>query len=209
VAIQMQPNDPNKMYTVDDVDWNQIPPDNQGRRHQPRRAAGARHVRRGGGRPRPRRPADRGHQAGHRQPRRHPGGDAQPGQLPGAADRAPERVVALPDGRPAAVHAGDLGVGARPRAELDARAVRHQDRDLLPDRQVADGTGRCAGVHHQRQTVRGPRRRVLGQHLPALLGRRYRPADRAAEGPRCQHPPAGGPPDAGQLLHPDGPGQAS
>src|SRR5579875_2922616 len=28
VAIQMQPNDPDKMYTLDDVDWNQIPPDN-------------------------------------------------------------------------------------------------------------------------------------------------------------------------------------
>jgi exo-1,4-beta-D-glucosaminidase len=28
VAIQVLPNDPDKMYTVDDVDWNQIPPDN-------------------------------------------------------------------------------------------------------------------------------------------------------------------------------------
>jgi exo-1,4-beta-D-glucosaminidase len=28
VAIEMQPNDPRKMYTLDDVDWNQIPPDN-------------------------------------------------------------------------------------------------------------------------------------------------------------------------------------
>jgi exo-1,4-beta-D-glucosaminidase len=28
LAIQMQPNDPRKMYTIDDVDWNQIPPDN-------------------------------------------------------------------------------------------------------------------------------------------------------------------------------------
>jgi exo-1,4-beta-D-glucosaminidase len=28
VAIEMQPNNPDKMYTLDDVDWNQIPPDN-------------------------------------------------------------------------------------------------------------------------------------------------------------------------------------
>jgi exo-1,4-beta-D-glucosaminidase len=28
VAIEIQPNDPNKMFTLDDVDWNQIPPDN-------------------------------------------------------------------------------------------------------------------------------------------------------------------------------------
>jgi exo-1,4-beta-D-glucosaminidase len=28
VAIEVQPNDPNTMYTLDDVDWNQIPPDN-------------------------------------------------------------------------------------------------------------------------------------------------------------------------------------
>jgi exo-1,4-beta-D-glucosaminidase len=28
VAIKMQPNNPDKMYTIDDVDWNQIPPDN-------------------------------------------------------------------------------------------------------------------------------------------------------------------------------------
>ncbi|HEY3957671.1 MAG TPA: beta-mannosidase [Streptosporangiaceae bacterium] len=28
VAIEVQPNDPDTMYTVDDVDWNQIPPDN-------------------------------------------------------------------------------------------------------------------------------------------------------------------------------------
>src|SRR5260370_21536566 len=28
VAIEVSPNDPNTMFTVDDVDWNQIPPDN-------------------------------------------------------------------------------------------------------------------------------------------------------------------------------------
>jgi exo-1,4-beta-D-glucosaminidase len=28
LAIEMQPNDPNTMYTLDDVDWNQVPPDN-------------------------------------------------------------------------------------------------------------------------------------------------------------------------------------
>src|SRR5215472_6507745 len=28
VAIEVDPNDPNTMFTVDDVDWNQIPPDN-------------------------------------------------------------------------------------------------------------------------------------------------------------------------------------
>ncbi len=28
LAIEVNPNDPNKMFTVDDVDWNQIPPDN-------------------------------------------------------------------------------------------------------------------------------------------------------------------------------------
>ncbi|WP_236789542.1 glycoside hydrolase family 2 protein [Amycolatopsis sp. GM8] len=28
LAIKMYPNDPTKMYTVDDVDWNQFPPDN-------------------------------------------------------------------------------------------------------------------------------------------------------------------------------------
>jgi len=28
VAIEIQPNDPNSMFTLDDVDWNQIPPDN-------------------------------------------------------------------------------------------------------------------------------------------------------------------------------------
>ncbi len=28
VAIEVQPNDPDTMYTLDDVDWNQIPPDN-------------------------------------------------------------------------------------------------------------------------------------------------------------------------------------
>ena len=28
VAIEIQPNNPNKMFTVNDVDWNQIPPDN-------------------------------------------------------------------------------------------------------------------------------------------------------------------------------------
>jgi exo-1,4-beta-D-glucosaminidase len=28
VAIEIEPNDPNKMFTLDDVDWNQIPPDN-------------------------------------------------------------------------------------------------------------------------------------------------------------------------------------
>ncbi|MDR3034525.1 MAG: hypothetical protein LBV78_15655, partial [Kitasatospora sp.] len=28
VAIEVQPNNPNKMFTLDDVDWNQIPPDN-------------------------------------------------------------------------------------------------------------------------------------------------------------------------------------
>jgi exo-1,4-beta-D-glucosaminidase len=28
VAIEIQPNDPNTMFTLDDVDWNQIPPDN-------------------------------------------------------------------------------------------------------------------------------------------------------------------------------------
>ena len=28
LAIKVQPNDPNKMFTLDDVDWNQIPPDN-------------------------------------------------------------------------------------------------------------------------------------------------------------------------------------
>ncbi len=28
VAIEVNPNDPNKMFTLDDVDWNQIPPDN-------------------------------------------------------------------------------------------------------------------------------------------------------------------------------------
>jgi exo-1,4-beta-D-glucosaminidase len=28
VAIEVQPNNPSKMFTVDDVDWNQIPPDN-------------------------------------------------------------------------------------------------------------------------------------------------------------------------------------
>jgi exo-1,4-beta-D-glucosaminidase len=27
LAIEVQPNDPNKMFTLDDVDWNQIPPD--------------------------------------------------------------------------------------------------------------------------------------------------------------------------------------
>jgi Exo-beta-D-glucosaminidase Ig-fold domain len=28
LAIEVQPNDPNKMFTLDDVDWNQIPADN-------------------------------------------------------------------------------------------------------------------------------------------------------------------------------------
>src|SRR4051812_31282681 len=28
LAVEVQPNDPNKMFTLDDVDWNQIPPDN-------------------------------------------------------------------------------------------------------------------------------------------------------------------------------------
>ncbi|HEX5401026.1 MAG TPA: beta galactosidase jelly roll domain-containing protein [Pseudonocardiaceae bacterium] len=28
LAIEVYPNDPNGMYTIDDVDWNQIPPDN-------------------------------------------------------------------------------------------------------------------------------------------------------------------------------------
>ncbi len=28
VAIEVQPNNPDKMFTLDDVDWNQIPPDN-------------------------------------------------------------------------------------------------------------------------------------------------------------------------------------
>ena len=28
VAIEVNPNDPNTMFTLDDVDWNQIPPDN-------------------------------------------------------------------------------------------------------------------------------------------------------------------------------------
>ena len=28
LAIEVSPNDPAKMFTLDDVDWNQIPPDN-------------------------------------------------------------------------------------------------------------------------------------------------------------------------------------
>ncbi len=28
LAIEVNPNDPNKMFTLDDVDWNQVPPDN-------------------------------------------------------------------------------------------------------------------------------------------------------------------------------------
>ena len=28
LAIEVNPNNPNTMFTVDDVDWNQIPPDN-------------------------------------------------------------------------------------------------------------------------------------------------------------------------------------
>ncbi len=46
VAIEVQPNNPNKMFTVNDVDWNQNPAGQQHRHPVPRPAAGGRPARR-------------------------------------------------------------------------------------------------------------------------------------------------------------------
>ena len=201
VAIEIHPNDPNKMFTLDDVDWNQIPPDNNtgiqfpvqlqvgraaGRRQRARdqhnapgltssaltvkaditNSSGA--AERGRfsaaiSAARPARADCRDQPPGDRAGARHADRDADAGRQPGAADRPPPGLVAVPDGRPAAVHPGDLDRPGRAGAELHARAVRHQDRDLVPHGQVPDGTGGRAGVRHQRQAVRRARRRVLAR----------------------------------------------
>ena len=123
-----------------------------------------------------------------------------------AHDRlGPEDLVAVPAGRAAAVHAGDVGGPGARHAGLDQRDVRHPHGHVVAGRRV--GTRRAerrAGLQDQQCADGDPRRRLGSRPVPALRPGRHRQADRPDEGDGPQHDPARRPPHAGRLVSADG-----
>ena len=248
LALEVYPNDPTRMFTLDDVDWNQIPPGQQHRHPVPGAAA---HVGRAGDRRRARargqrpRPLQLGAHAQGRSDQQHcerpqsgtvsatvtppaGGGEADhavskpviaggarertsvsftAAEDPAADDRPPAAVVALPDGRPAAVRACDERLAARRRRpDSQAGDVRHPHGHL-----VSDGASPIAPHGVRQFAINGQPFVLRGGGWAEDLFLRYSAAehrrpDRPDQEPRPQRDPHRGQADAGRLLRADGPG---
>ncbi len=122
--------------------------------------------------------------------------------------RAPGDLVALPDGRPAALPPGARRHGERCRQRLGGRGLRHPHRDVTADTGAARDlrAERLPPVPDQRAAVRGARRRLVAGHVPALLGVEHRGPARLRARPRAERDPLRGEPAAGGHVRADGPG---
>ena len=114
-------------------------------------------------------------------------------------------MVALPDGLPASVRHDHERAPARPAGGHGIRDIRDPHRHLALGRTLGHGSPRLAPVPRQRPVVRLPRRRLVGESLPALLGVIHGRRDRGDEEPRAKRHPHRGQADARELLRTDGP----
>src|SRR6266568_383988 len=233
LAIEVYPNNPNTMLTLDNVDWTQIPPDNNTGIQFPVQlqsggplVAGNAHVNQNTavdlsssaltvktditntsatsqtGLVSATVTPPAGSPVTVSQNVTVPANATQtvsfmPAAFPGPDHRGPADLVALPAGRAAALHARDVGVPERYRAQLDQWDLRHPHRDLVPDRCLVAGSQRGARLQNQQRTPRHPRWWLRPGSVPALLPVGHRQADRADESLGREHDPARGTPHAG------------
>ena len=227
------------MFTLDNVDWTQIPPDNNtgiqfpiqlhtsgplalsnahvAAEDAPDLSTAAltlkadvtnarQHARPARCPPRSPPPAGRLDPSRPQPVTRRPGRDRDrrftPATIRPALIDHPQRVVALPDGRPAAVRAGHRRCRRR-RRQPDTRVgdLRHPHDHHAPDRAVdTDRPGRRPAS----SSVNGvpfvvPRRRLVGGPVPALLRGRHGQPDRDDQEPRPERDPDRGQADARQT----------
>ena len=194
LALKVYPNDPTTMFTLDNVDWTQIPPDNNTGIQFPIQlhtsgplAIGNAHVVEHNapdlsssslalkadvtnvtGAPQTGIVAGHVHFSRRRQRRirepdaaRQPRAGRDPDGVDPAADRPPERLVAVPDGRPAALPPDDDSRARLRRPRQPVRDVCDPHDHHSPDWGLRDRTRRLPAVPRQRQGVRVPRRRLV------------------------------------------------
>src|SRR6266536_1789421 len=209
LAIEVNANDPTTMFTLDNVDWTQIPPDNNTGIQFPVQLQVGGPLTDSNAHVLQTNAADLSSSAlTVSSDITNTTSSAQAGLVPRPDDRQPAGLVAVPAGRAAAVHADHVGVPEQRGAQLHQRDVRDPERHVRADgRDVGGGAERRPHVQDQRSADRHPRRRLRPEPVPALFRGRYRQADRADEEHGHQRDPAGGPHHARGLLRADGPGR--